>query len=66
MRFGATHVSMPLASYLRDQTADMRSEKERFRSPYPQLCHVIAEAEAVLRLMSDLPNVDHRFEWPCR
>jgi hypothetical protein len=62
MRFGETHVSMPLASCLRDQTADMRLEKEGFRSPYPHLCHVFAEAEAGLRLMSDLPNVCHLFE----
>jgi len=41
-------------------------EKEGFRSPYPHLCHVIAEAEAVLRLLSGLPNVDHLFEWPCQ
>jgi hypothetical protein len=28
--------------------------------------YVITEAEAGLRLMSDLPSVDHLFEWPCR
>lgn len=27
---------------------------------------VITEAEAGLRFMSDLPSVDHLFEWPCR
>jgi hypothetical protein len=27
---------------------------------------LIAEGEAGLRLLSDLPNVDHLFKWPCR